>query len=221
MCGCRAPDAARGSAPDRYARAAMPSDPSAAPRLPITGDDEADRLLDRDPLALLIGMLLDQQVPMEWAFAGPATLHRRLGHLDAHRIAALEPEVFVAVCSTKPAIHRYPGSMGARIHALCTAVADEYGGHAERIWNDAADGADLLRRLRRLPGYGEEKSRILVAILAKRFGIRPSGWREAAGPFGDDEPRSVADVADAESLAQVRAWKKMMKSARKTKQDSP
>ncbi len=189
--------------------------------LHITGDAEADGLLNRDGTALLIGMLLDQQVPMEWAFAGPATLRRRLGHLDAGKIAAMDVDEFVAVCCEKPAIHRFPAALGRRIHALCTVLAADYGGRGEGVWRDVATGAELYRRLRALPGYGDEKARIFVAILAKTQGTAPDGWREAAGKFGDDVPRSVADVTGPESLAAVREWKRAQKAAHRDKQDRP
>lgn len=187
----------------------------------ITGEPDADRLLNTDGLALLLGMLLDQQVPMEWAFKGPATLHERLGHLDAARIAAMDPEAFVAVCCDKPAIHRFPASMGRRIHELCVALTDRYDGDATHLWAGVTDGADLYARLRELPGYGEEKSMIFLALLAKRQGVAPAGWREAAGKFGDDVPRSVADISDPVSLGKVREWKKAQKAAKKDKQDRP
>ena len=185
----------------------------------ITGDPEADGLLNRDGTALLVGMLLDQQVPMEWAFTGPATLQRRLGHLDAARIAALDVEDFVAVCCAKPAIHRFPASLGRRIHQLCTVLTEDYGNRGEHVWADVADGAELYRRLRALPGYGDEKARIFVAILAKTQGVAPDGWRDAAGRFGDDAPRSVADITGPETLAAVRAWKQAQKAANRDKQD--
>ena len=169
----------------------------ATPTIPITGDASADRLLASDPLALLLGMLLDQQVPMEWAFKGPATLKERLGHLDATRIAA----------------------MGERIHAVCSHVTEQYDGDAARIWKGARSADRVYDRLRALPGYGDEKTRIFLAILGKRFGRRPAGWEEAAAPFSDDEPRSVADVADEDSLLAVREWKQMMKAKKKSKQD--
>lgn len=192
----------------------------APPAIPITGDPEADRLLEDDPLALLIGMLLDQQVPMEWAFRGPATLRERLGgELDATTIADMDRDEFVALCSRTPAVHRFPASMGERIQALCRVVADDYDGDAARIWHGAADAADLARRLRALPGYGAEKTRIFVAILAKRLGVRPEGWEEVASPFSDGEPRSVADVDSAEALEAVRAWKKAAKAAGRSKSD--
>ncbi len=187
----------------------------------ITGDADADGLLNGDPNALLIGMLLDQQVPMEWAFQGPATLRARLGHLDPERIAAMDVDDFVAVCADKPAIHRFPASMGKRIHAVCTALVEDYDGDAANIWRDAGSGREVYRRLKALPGYGEEKSRIFVALLGKTQGVQPEGWRDAAGPFGDDVPRSVADVHDEASLAQVRDWKKAQKAAKKDKQDRP
>jgi uncharacterized HhH-GPD family protein len=131
----------------------------------ITGEPAADDLLNNDPLALLIGMLLDQQVPMEWAFKGPATLKQRLGHLDAAKIAAMDREDFVAVCCEKPAIHRFPASMGRRIHELCTFLGEQYDGHAENVWKDAKTGSELLARLRELPGYGDEKAQIFRALL--------------------------------------------------------
>ena len=187
----------------------------------ITGDDDADRLLNTDANALLIGMLLDQQVPMEWAFAGPKTLLDRLGHLDPVRIAAMDEDDFVSVCSEKPAIHRFPRSMGQRVHRLCATLASEYGGDASNIWADVDGGQELYRRLKALPGYGDEKSKIFIAILAKRQGVAVDGWREAAGTFGDDTPRSVADIHDEASLATVREWKVAQKAAKKDKQDRP
>lgn len=188
--------------------------------IPITGDDASDRLLQDEPLALVIGMLLDQQVPMEWAFKGPATLRERLGgRLDAASIAAMDVEEFVAICSEKPAVHRFPSSMGSRVHDLCAFILDRYDGDAGRIWKGVRSAPVLLERIRELPGYGEEKSKILLAILAKRLGKRPNGWEEAAAPFSDDEPRSVADVGSREQLLEVREWKQMMKSARKSKAD--
>lgn len=190
------------------------------PAIPITGDADADRLLEQDPLALLIGMLLDQQVPMEWAFKGPATLRERLGGtLDAREIAAMDVDDFVAVCATKPAIHRFPASMGKRIHELCAFLVEHYDGDAAKVWKGVRSGDALYARLRELPGYGEEKSKIFMAILAKRLGKAPAGWEAAAAPFSDDQPRSVADVDSEESLLRVREWKQMMKAAKKSKQD--
>lgn len=187
----------------------------------ITGKKSADSLLNRDGTALLIGMLLDQQVPMEWAFAGPATLRERLGHLDAEQIAAMDVEEFVGVCASKPAIHRFPASMGRRIHELCVVLTDHYGGRGERVWKGVTTGAELYTRLRALPGYGDEKSKIFVALLGKRMGVTPDGWRDAAGKFGDDRPRSVADIDGPDALGKVREWKKAQKAANKDKQDRP
>ena len=190
-------------------------------KTPFTGDQEADRLLASDGLALLIGMLLDQQVPMEWAFQGPATLKERLGHLDAKQIAAMDQEAFVAVCCEKPAIHRFPASMGRRIHDLCVLLTERYGGKADKVWKGVKSADVLYARLRELPGYGEEKSQIFLALLAKRQGVAPEGWQARAGKFGDEIPRSVADIFDEDSLAKVRVWKKAQKAAKKDKQDRP
>ena len=187
----------------------------------ITGDAAADELLNTDGNALLLGMLLDQQVPMEWAFAGPSTLRERLGHLDPGRIAAMPEDDFVSICCEKPAIHRFPGSMGKRIHQVCAVVADRYDGDAANLWTGVDSGKELFRRLNALPGYGDEKSKIFVAILGKTQGITPDGWRAAAGKFGDDVPRSVADISDKASLDIVRRWKQAQKVARKDKQDRP
>lgn len=187
----------------------------------ITGDIAADSLLNTNGTALLLGMLLDQQVPMEWAFAGPATLLARLGHLDPAQVAAMDEPEFVRLCCQKPAIHRFPGSMGKRVHQLCQVLVDDYGGNATNLWRDVDTGRDLYRRLKALPGFGDEKSKIFVAILAKTQGIAPDGWQDAAGKFGDDVPRSVADVTDESSLATVREWKKAQKAAKKDKQDRP
>jgi uncharacterized HhH-GPD family protein len=187
----------------------------------ITGDEAADALLNTDPNALLLGMLLDQQVPMEWAFAGPATLKQRLGHLDPASIAAMDEESFVAICCEKPAIHRFPGSMGRRIHQVCAFLVEHHDGDAANIWSEATSGRDIFRRLKALPGYGDEKSKIFVAILGKTQGVAPDGWREAAGKFGDDVPRSVADIHDEATLSIVREWKKAQKAANKDKQDRP
>ena len=187
--------------------------------IPITGDEDADRFLGENPLALLLGMSLDQQVPMEWAFRGPSTLAERLGGLDAASIAAMDCEEFVSVCAEKPAIHRFPASMGRRIHQLCEMLVEDYDGDAAAVWTGAANAEDLRERLRALPGYGEEKTKIFIAILAKRFDVALEGWQEVAAPFSDAEPRSVADVDSPESLSRVRDWKKMMKAAKKAKSD--
>ncbi|MFA5884344.1 MAG: HhH-GPD-type base excision DNA repair protein [Acidimicrobiia bacterium] len=194
--------------------------PVKSPTLAITGDPEADALLVTEPLALVIGMLLDQQVPMEWAFRGPTTLKARLGgRLDANEIAAMPEDEFVAVFSTKPALHRFPGSMGKRTHALCRYLVDEYDGDAAAVWTGAKSGTDLLARVQALPGFGEEKAKIFCAMLAKRFGVKPRGWQQATVPFSDKTPRSVADIDSPEALARVRAWKKAQKAAGKSKQD--
>ncbi|WP_424212646.1 HhH-GPD-type base excision DNA repair protein [Streptomyces sp. BI20] len=184
----------------------------------LAQDPEADALLARSPLAALVGMLLDQQVPMEWAFSGPLTIARRMGgeDLDAHAIAATDPDAFAALLAEKPAVHRYPGSMAGRVRQLCAYLVEHYDGEAARLWTGAADGADLLRRLRELPGFGEQKARIFVALLGKRMGVRPTGWREAAGPYGErGAHRSAADITGPESLARVRAHKQELKAAAK------
>jgi uncharacterized HhH-GPD family protein len=187
----------------------------------ITGDADADRLLNTDPFALLVGMLLDQQVPMAWAFRGPANLQRRLGHLDPVHIAALGSDDVVAAFVQKPALHRFPAVMARRVHALATFVTETYDGDARRIWSGVDSGAELLQRLKALPGFGDEKAKIFLALLAKRFGVAPAGWVEAARPFGDTTPRSVADSADPTSLRQVREWKDAQRAAHKDKQDRP
>lgn len=180
----------------------------------LAGDPAADELLARDPFALLVGMLLDQQVPMEWAFTGPATIASRMGagSLDPSAIAAQDPEEFAALAAQKPAVHRFPGSMAKRVQALAAYVVEHWDGDAGGIWRDVPTGQELLGRLRDLPGYGEQKARILVALLGKQFGVQPDGWREAAGAYGEDGvTRSIADVVDADSLMQVRAFKREMK----------
>ncbi|MDH3704677.1 MAG: Fe-S cluster assembly protein HesB [Acidimicrobiia bacterium] len=187
--------------------------------LAITGDDDADELLNTDPFALLLGMLLDQQVPMEWAFRGPATLRERLGHLDPVRIAAMDPEDLDEAFRRKPALHRFPGSMATRTHQLCQHLVEHHGGDASDIWTGIDEGAEVRRRLQELPGYGKEKSQIFVALLVKRMGCTFEGWKEAAGPFADTEPRSVADVDGEESLAEVRQWKKAQKAKGRSKAD--
>jgi uncharacterized HhH-GPD family protein len=187
--------------------------------MPVTGDPAVDDFLVSDPLALVIGMLLDQQVPMEWAFRGPATLRDRLGRLDCAAIAAMPPEALEAVFKEKPALHRYPGSMAKRTHALCAHVMDEYGGDAGAIWKGVEDPQVLYDRIRALPGYGDEKAKIFLAILGKRLQVAPKGWEEYAAPFSDDNPRSVADIDSPENLQRVRAWKQAQKAAKKSKSD--
>ncbi len=189
------------------------------PTLCLAQHPDADALLSRDPLALLIGMLLDQQIPMEKAFAGPHVLSSRLGRdLDAGDIAARDPEALAAVFAETPAIHRFPGSMSKRVQALCAALVERYDGDAEAVWRDASDGDDLLRRLQQLPGFGEQKSRIFLALLGKQLGVRPPGWREAAGAYGEEGvARSVADITGPESLQAVRAFKQQQKAAAKAR----
>ncbi len=178
---------------------------------------EADALLSRDALALLVGMVLDQQIPLEHAFHSPYELSRRLGHdLDTRELAAYDPEKLAEVFATPPALHRFPASMAGRVQALAQYLVEAYDGDAAGVWRDAATGGELLRRVKALPGFGEQKARIFVALLGKQLGVRPDGWREAAGPYGEDGVRrSVADITDAASLAEVRAYKKQMKAAAK------
>jgi uncharacterized HhH-GPD family protein len=192
-----------------------------APRLCIAQDDAADALLARDPFALLVGMLLDQQFPMERAFAGPALIAQRLGtdHLDPAAVAAADPEVFARLMTGPPAVHRYPGSMAARVQALAALVQEVYGGDAARLWREASDGADLLARLRALPGFGDQKARIFVALLGKQLGVRPTGWERAAGDYATPGRRSVADVVDAASLQEVREYKRSAKQAQRQAND--
>ena len=180
----------------------------------LAQEPEADALLSRDPLALLIGMVLDQQIPLEWAFKGPLHITQRLGRdLDAADIAGRDPDELAKVFATPPAIHRFPGSMAGRVQQLCRVVADEYDGDAAAVWRDAKDGADLLKRVEALPGFGKQKAKIFVALLGKQLGVKAKGWREAAGEFGEAKSyKSVADIKDAKSLEKVRAFKKQMKA---------
>ncbi|MDE0132558.1 MAG: Fe-S cluster assembly protein HesB [bacterium] len=181
--------------------------------LPWTNNPDADRLLAEDSLALLIGMLLDQQFPMERAFFGPYLLQERLGGpLDAGEIADWDPEELAAIFRGPPAIHRYPASMAKRTQALCRTLVEEYDGAAERLWNEAEDGRDLYKRLKSLPGYGEMKSRVFVGILGKRMGVQPPGWEEEAA-----QRPSIADVARWEDVAELRAMKREMKKAAQAK----
>lgn len=186
--------------------------------LRLAQQPDADELLSRSPLAALTGMLLDQQVPMEWAFTGPYTIAQRLGRddLDAHEIAAYDPEAFAALCAEKPAVHRYPGSMAKRVQQLCRYLVEHYDGDASAVWRDADTGTELLRRLNDLPGFGRQKAQIFLALLGKRLGVRPQGWREAAGAYGEEGSyRSAADITGPESLEKVRAFKQEMKRAAK------
>jgi uncharacterized HhH-GPD family protein len=181
----------------------------------MTGDPAADRLLDDDPFALLLGMLLDQQVAMETAFAGPHKIAERLGRLDPVAVADADPDEFAALCATPPAVHRYPGSMAGRIQAVARAVVDQYDGDVTRLWTDGdPDAREVLRRLRALPGFGDQKARIFLALLGKQRGVEPQGWREVAGAYGEDGARrSIADVTDPDSLAAVRETKRAAKAA--------
>ncbi|MFD5779988.1 HhH-GPD-type base excision DNA repair protein [Streptomyces sp. NPDC126933] len=179
---------------------------------------EADELLGRSPLAALVGMLLDQQVPMEWAFSGPYTIAVRMGgdDLDAREIALYDPDAFVALLSDKPAVHRYPGSMAKRVQQLCQYLVEHYEGDPGAVWRDVATGAEVLARLNALPGFGKQKSQIFLALLGKQFGVSPTGWRAAAGAYGDEGSyRSAADITGPESLAKVRAFKQEAKRAAK------
>ena len=195
-----------------------------APTLTLSLDPEADALLSRDPLALLIGMVLDQQVPLEKAFRGPYDLQRRLGGepLDAAALADMDNGELTAAFVTPPALHRYPAAMAARVQQLCRMVVADHGGEAERIWREASDGADLLARVKVLPGFGDQKARIFVALLGKQLGVDVPGWREAAGPYGEEGTRrSVADITGPETLAEVRAYKQQMKAAAKAAKTKP
>ena len=182
--------------------------------LHLAQDPEADRVLSDNPLALLIGMVLDQQVPLEWAFAGPAELQRRLGsQLDAGAIAAMDPQSLVSAFAAKPALHRYPASMAARVHELCKLIVDRYAGRPEAIWENVTSASELLKRVKELPGFGDHKAKIFVALLGKQLGVRPEGWESVSAPFGDPGSfRSVADITDPESLAQLRSFKQSLKA---------
>ena len=178
-------------------------------------DEEANELLTRNPLALLIAMLLDQQVPLERAFSAPRDLARRLGHEPtAEELATVNPEELAAVFSQRPALHRFPKAMAARVQELARLIVADYDGDPAAVWLTASSGAELLKRVSALPGFGEHKAKIFVALLGKQLGVRPDGWREAAGTFGDaGSYLSVADITDADSLARVRSHKQAMKAA--------
>ena len=186
-------------------------------QLQIAQDPDADRVLSESPFALLVGMMLDQQFPMERAFAGPAKILERFGSIDPAAIASADPDEFKALCSTPPAIHRFPGSMAERVQTLARQVVEEYDGDAARLWDEAGSGKELMRRLTALPGFGKQKAQIFVALLGKQLGVRPEGWDGAAGAYAEPGAfRSVADVVDGESLDRVRAFKKEMKSRTKS-----
>jgi uncharacterized HhH-GPD family protein len=197
----------------------------ASPALHLSMDPDADRLLSTDPFALLVGMLLDQQFPMERAFAGPYVLAQRLGtpdHLDPAAVAGHDPVDFAAIMSKPPAVHRFPGSMAGRVQALADVVVAQYGGDAARLWTTASSGRELRDRLQALPGFGEQKAKIFLALLGKQLGVHPPGWQEAAGAYGEEgSHRSVADVVDPGTLAQVRSYKQEQKRAAKARADAP
>jgi uncharacterized HhH-GPD family protein len=189
------------------------------PTLQLVQDPAADALLESNPFALLVGMFLDQQIPMEVAFAGPKKLADRMGRLDASDIAAYDPDAFVALCSERPAVHRFPGSMAKRLQVLAQTLVDEYDGDTAALWTAGEpDGAEVLRRLKALPGFGDQKAKIFLALLGKQYGVRPTGWRQAAGDYGKAGTHmSVADVVDTGSLEKVRSYKKQAKAAAKAK----
>ncbi|SLM97280.1 hypothetical protein FM105_06940 [Brevibacterium yomogidense] len=193
----------------------------------LSTDPQADELLTHDRFALMVGMLLDQQVTMESAFAGPQKLSERLDEFTPEAVAALDPDALLEAFKEKPAVHRYPGSMATRVQALAQTLVDDYDGVAENLWTaptkdgSAPTGKDILRRLKALPGFGDQKSKIFVALLGKQFGLTADGWREAAGDYGpDDAFRSIADVRDEDSLFRVRENKKAMKAAAKAAKDA-
>ncbi len=189
------------------------------PKLQLVQEPAADALLDSNPFALLVGMLLDQQVPMETAFSGPKKIADRMGGFDAGQIADYDPDKFAALCSERPAIHRFPGSMAKRIQALAQIIVDRYDGDAAALWTAGEpDGKELLRRLKGLPGFGEQKAQIFLALLGKQYDVTPKGWQAAAGDYGKPGTYvSVADIVDAQSLGQVRSYKKRMKAKAKGK----
>ena len=190
-------------------------------KLQLVQDPAADELLESNPFALLVGMLLDQQYPMEAAFAGPKKIADRIGGVDAREIADYDPEKFAALCSKTPAIHRFPGSMAKRVQALAQLIVDDYGGDAAALWTSGdPNGAEVLRRIKALPGFGEQKAKIFLALLGKQYGVTPDGWRKAAGDYGKAGSfLSVADVVDPGSLEKVRSYKKQAKAAAKAAKD--
>jgi uncharacterized HhH-GPD family protein len=186
------------------------------PTLTLTNEPDADRLLSENAFALLVGMLLDQQIAMEQAFVGPQRLAERLGGtLDPATVATIDPDELEGRFRDKPALHRYPGSMAKRVHALAVDLVERYDGDAAAVWRDVEDGAELKRRLTELPGFGDQKARIFLALLAKQCDVTPAGWQEAAGEYGQDGFRSIADVTSPETLAKVREWKQARKAEAK------
>lgn len=184
--------------------------------------DERDHLVNDEPLAFLIAMLLDQQIPLSWAFDGPNRIVERTGRpLDAEAIASMDPADFAAIAAQKPALHRYHRSMAGRVQELCAHIAEHHDGDAGSIWADVKSGATLAKRLAELPGFGPEKVRITIAALGKRFDVQPRGWKQASAPFSDREPRSVADIGSPEDFERVKAWKKQQKAAGLDKADAP
>ncbi len=183
----------------------------------LSGEPDADALLTDDPLALLVGMVLDQQIPLEKAFRSPFDLRQRLGGtLDAAAVASMDPDALAGIFSARPALHRFPKSMAARVQELCARIVDTYGGDAAAVWTSAATGKELRDNVRALPGFGEQKARIFVALLGKQLGVRPPGWEKAAGPFGEQGSfRSVADIDSPETLAKVRRYKQELKARAK------
>jgi uncharacterized HhH-GPD family protein len=181
----------------------------------ITGDAAADQVLTDSPFALVVGMMLDQQYPMEHAFRGPAKVLDRFGSFEPGPIADADPEAFAALCSTPPAIHRFPGSMSARLQELARLVVEKYDGDASRLWTEATSGQDLLKRVQELPGFGKQKAQIFVSLLAKQLDVRPEGWESVVGDYALEGYRSVADVTDPASLQKVRDFKKEKKAAAK------
>jgi uncharacterized HhH-GPD family protein len=188
-------------------------------KLQLVQDPAADELLESNPFALLVGMMLDQQIPMEVAFAGPRKIAERIGGVDAREIADYDPDAFIKLFSEKPAVHRFPGSMAKRLQTLAQTVVDEYGGDVVGLWTAGdPDGPEVLHRLKELPGFGEQKAKIFLALLGKQYGVTPEGWREAAGDYGKAGTHmSVADVVDQSSLEKVRSYKKAAKAAAKAK----
>ena len=187
------------------------------PKLALSGVPEADRLLSDDPLALLIGMVLDQQIPLEHAFHGPYELTQRLGRRpSAQQLASFDPDELAAVFSKPRALHRFPGSMAKRVQDMCRVLVEEYGGDASAVWTGAVSGEDLYRRVSALPGFGQQKAKIFVALLGKQLGVRPEGWREASAPYGEPDTRmSVADITSTETLLEVREYKRARKAEAK------